>query len=134
MNANEMILHNIKFIHLYLGKIIPSLTIRVLARCLGPFFLRRIIQTEPKSSPRNLKTLPQVRSEMSDLDEKNFNQHKTQLHDLISQVDSMIENDRENGNPIYFNHVLYGNMSVLDMKGILAHHLTHHFIQFKIQK
>ncbi|MEM6572017.1 MAG: hypothetical protein AAF957_26615, partial [Planctomycetota bacterium] len=47
MNAPQMVRHSARFTDLYLGRIPVALPIRLLARLIGPIFLRKVLRGSP---------------------------------------------------------------------------------------
>jgi hypothetical protein len=132
MNASEMLSHNLNFIDLYLGHIPQPFFIRCMARLLGPYFIRRLINTSPESTPKNLMTLKELRTPVSASDDVHFNQLKTKLIQQLIYLDKMDEQQLtlDQPEPVIIDHVLYGKMLIKDLKTIIAHHLSHHLHQF----
>lgn len=119
MNAVQMVRHCSKFVDLYLGRIEVSAPIRVLARLIGPLFLRRVVKGSPTATPRNLKTLPSIRS-APDLD-ANFEAEVEALReglDAIAKLEGVVQ------------HPMYGKMDAESCKTLVRHHTAHHFHQF----
>lgn len=119
MTCPQMVRHCREFIDLYLGRVPVALPIRLLARLLGPVFLRRTLAKSPTATPRNLKTLPGIRAdEALTLD---FEAEKAQLLAGLEEVAALSG---------LLEHPLYGQMDSRDAVSLVRHHTAHHANQF----
>ena len=119
MNAVQMVRHNARFIDLYLGRIAVGVPVRWIARAVGPMFLKRVIKGSPFETPRNLRTLGQIRSAPdleADLDAEiaALRAQLAEMADLAGVVD----------------HPLYGRAEAESCRTLVRHHLAHHLHQF----
>jgi hypothetical protein len=119
MNATQMLAHCRDFHRLCLGELRPPRPTRFLARMLGPLFLRKFLRGSPFESPKNLRTLAEIRADAASAEE--FDQRKDELLDSMSALERVTDGHR---------HPLYGPMRGEDVRAIARHHLAHHLHQF----
>ena len=119
MTCTQMVRHCRKFIDLYLGRVAVPLRMRLLARLLGPLFLRRALAKSPTATPRNLKTLPGIRSGATPAGE--FEAERTKLLAAFDEVAALSGTH---------DHPLYGRMDAGDVVNLIRHHTAHHANQF----
>lgn len=123
MNATQMTRHCAQFIDLYLGRVPVAFPIRMIARAIGPFFLRRVLAKSPLETPRNLSTLPALR-----VDEDATLQHATERDRLL---EGFREVSRLSGT---ISHPLYGATEAADIQNLVRHHTAHHANQFGLME
>lgn len=119
MNSLQMCRHCINFIHLYQGKIPVSFPIRMIARLVGGFFLKKIITSSPKKTPKSLRTLSEINSK--DYDGKDLDLEKSTLIQLLKDIGELKG---------HIQHPLYGLMNSKDVIALIRHHTAHHMNQF----
>ncbi len=119
MKGAEMTRHCRRFIELYLGRIPVSFPIRMLARLLGPFFIARVMAKPPTETPKNLSTLPAIKSKQSEV--LDLNEERRLLFEAFDEV-AQLSGQRP--------HVLYGSMHADDVHALVRHHSAHHANQF----
>lgn len=119
MTCAQMLRHCRRFAELYLGRVHVALPMRLLARVLGPFFLRRTLRQSPTATPRNLSTLPTIRQRGPD--DLDFEAERAKLLEILAEV------QRLEG---VHAHPLYGDMDADDVIALVRHHSAHHANQF----
>lgn len=119
LDATGMVRHASRFVDLYCGRVRVAAPIRWAARLIGPLFLRKVIRSSPTATPRNLKTLPAIRS-AADLDA-----------DFVAEVEALraglAEVEALEG---VVEHPLYGRTAAESCRDLVRHHTAHHFHQF----
>ena len=119
MTPAQMLVHARHFVELYLGRG-PAIArpIRVLAKLIGPLFLRRVVAKSPRNTPRNLRTLGPlvVTDDGLDLDAERaaFQSALAEAAELTGTLE----------------HVLYGTMDATSVQTLIRHHTAHHLNQF----
>jgi hypothetical protein len=119
MTAAQMTRHCRLFAELCLGRVATPLPLRVVARLVGPWFLRRLLSRSPRRTPKNLRTLAPLRAttgENSDLDDER-RRLATVFAELANAPDPM-------------RHPLYGAMPRDSVQALVRHHTAHHLNQF----
>ncbi|MEM9381254.1 MAG: DUF1569 domain-containing protein [Planctomycetota bacterium] len=119
MDAPQMVRHSARFADLYLGRIPVSLPIRLVARMIGPMFLRKVLRGSPTATPKNLGTLPAIRSVPDQ--EIDFAAEVAELRarfDEVAALDGVVD------------HPMYGKMEAESCRSLVRHHTAHHFNQF----
>ena len=119
MSCPQMIRHCHRFIELYLGRVAVPWPTRVLARLLGPIFLRRTLGKSPTATPRNLTTLPALRARAGD--DPDFVRERELLLAALEEVAGLTGTCA---------HPLYGEMAADDVVALIRHHTAHHANQF----
>ena len=119
MNAPQMVRHSARFTDLYLGRIPVALPIRLLARLIGPIFLRKVLRGSPTATPKNLGTLPAIRS-APDLEVD----LAAEVADLRARFDEVAALEGT------LDHPMYGKMEAESCRSLVRHHTAHHFNQF----
>lgn len=119
MSVGQMLEHCARFNELCLGRIRPGWPIRLLARCLGPLFLRKLMGKSATEGPRELATLPQIRV----VDPVDFAAAQARLQDAILGLRDL---------PAGHRHPLYGMMSGDDVRTLARYHMGHHAHQFRL--
>lgn len=119
MSPAQMLRHNRGFVDLYLGRGAPvSAPIRMIARLIGPMFLRKVVASSPRETPRGLRTLGPLRATDDGLD---LDAERTALRSALAEAAAL-----EGVRP----HVLYGPMDAVSMQTLIRHHTAHHLNQF----
>lgn len=118
MNPAQMTRHCRVFIDLCMGRVAVSGFVRVLARMLGPLFIRRLLAKPPTRSPKNLKTLPPLRMNGLDL---SLSAERELLFAAFDELEALGDAHR---------HPLYGRMRKRDVIALVRHHTAHHALQF----
>lgn len=114
-----MLRHCRAFAELCLGRVQVALPVRVAARLLGPWFLRRLLRRSPLAAPRNLATLAPLRADpQQSLD---FEVERRALLAALDEIDAVQDGHR---------HPLYGAMPAVDVRNLVRHHTAHHLNQF----
>lgn len=119
MAPGEMLHHCARFTDLYLGRIAVKPWIRFAARLVGPLFLRRVMKTPATETPKNLKTLPQIRAREDD--GADFDQVRGRFLESLGAAEALKGT---------LDHALYGKMDAESAKGLVRHHTAHHLHQF----
>lgn len=119
MSPGAMLRHNSRFMELYLGQIAVKPWMRFAARLVGPLFLRRVMAMPAADTPKNLKTLPQIR--VRGEDDLDLEQERSRFIELIGAVEALEGS---------LDHALYGAMDAESAKGLVRHHTAHHLHQF----
>lgn len=119
MSCPQMIRHCRRFIELYLGRAAVPWPTRLLARLLGPIFLRKTLAKSPTATPRNLTTLPALRTGAGD--EPDFARERELLLTALAEVGGLTGTCA---------HPLYGEMAAEDIVALIRHHTAHHANQF----
>ena len=86
---------------------------------IGPLFLRSFLTKPIGATPRNIGTMPAIKSR-PDLD-LDFEAERTHFLDRLTEVEAL------DG---VIQHAMYGAMKADDAKALVRHHTTHHFHQF----
>ncbi|MEM6672678.1 MAG: hypothetical protein AAF726_07520 [Planctomycetota bacterium] len=121
MKAGQMVRHCAAFCDLYLGRVSVPMPIRAIARMIGPLFLRRVVKGSPTATPKNLKTLPSLRT------------GSEEALDLGAEVEVLRERLRAVGElEGVVQHVLYGPTEAEAVRTLVRHHTAHHLNQFGI--
>ena len=121
MTATEMLVHCREFNRLCLGEIRPNVFIRLLARLLGPVFLRKYLAKSVTETPRNLGTLPALRVRPEDATD--FDEAREALLVSLNAIEDCAARHR---------HPLYGELTKAEILGLVRHHGGHHAHQFGI--
>lgn len=119
MTAAQMTRHCRTFVELCLGRVRTGLAVRLLARALGPWFLRRMLRRSPQLAPKNLGTLPVLRT--GDADGLDLDEERASLLRTFEELRAA---------PDPLRHPLYGTMRRDDVIGLVRHHTAHHLNQF----
>ena len=119
MRAAQMTKHCRVFVELCLGNVKVGWPIRILARLLGPLFLRRLLPRSPLEAPKNVKTLPALRAD--DAEELDLDTERRLLAGAFDAVEAL---------PGEHRHPLYGAMRRADVAALIRHHTAHHANQF----
>ena len=119
MDAPQMLRHCSRFMDLYLGRIAVPGWARMVSRLIGPLFLRSFLTKPIGATPRNIGTMPAIKSR-PDLD-LDFEAERTHFLDRLTEVEAL------DG---VIQHAMYGAMKADDAKALVRHHTTHHFHQF----
>lgn len=120
MSPTAMLEHNRRFIELCDGKQPVGRVMRWMARLLGPLFLNRMLRGSPTDTPRNLRTLGVLRTEVAG-DAASFLSEKQAFLTALDVVESFTDGHR---------HPLYGPMKADSLQALVRHHTAHHFHQF----
>ena len=119
MDAPQMLRHCSRFMDLYLGRIAVPGWARMVSRLIGPFFLRSFLTKPIGATPRNIGTMPAIKSQPDlDLDFEAERTHFLERFTEVEALDGVIQ------------HAMYGAMKADDAKALVRHHTTHHFHQF----
>lgn len=118
MTPAQMTRHCRVFIDLCMGRVAVSGIVRVLARMLGPIFLRRLLAKPPTQSPKNLKTLSPLRMDDPGL---SLASERERLFAAFDELEALAGEHR---------HPLYGRMRKQDVIALARHHTAHHALQF----
>jgi hypothetical protein len=118
MNAPQMLLHCRTFVDLCLGRVPVGLPVRLLARLIGPMFLRRMLAKSPRQAPKDLTTLKPLRTGDAQVDLDGARR------DLAARFDEL------EALPAEHRHPLYGRMRKQDVIALVRHHTAHHANQF----
>ena len=119
MDAPQMLRHCSRFMDLYLGRIAVPGWARMVSRLIGPLFLRSFLTKPIGATPRNIGTMPAIKSQ-PDLD-LDFEAERTHFLDRLTEVEAL------DG---VIQHAMYGAMKADDAKALVRHHTTLHFHQF----
>ena len=119
MDAPQMLRHCSRFMDLYLGRIAVPGWARMVSRLIGPLFLRSFLTKPIGATPRNIGTMPAIKSR-PDLDLA-FEAERTHFLERLAEVEAL------DG---VIQHAMYGAMKADDAKALVRHHTTHHFHQF----
>ncbi|MEM7263911.1 MAG: hypothetical protein AAF488_18135 [Planctomycetota bacterium] len=119
MGPAQMLTHVHEFNRLYLGRISVSAPLRWMARGIGPFFLRRVLVKSPTETPRNLRTLGDLKIEEGEAGE--VEAARQQFLESLAEIEAI-----DDPHP----HILYGTMRATDVHSLVRHHLGHHLHQF----
>ena len=119
MDAPQMLRHCSRFMDLYLGRIAVSGWVRMVSRLIGPFVLRSFLTKPIGATPRNIGTMPAIKSR-PDLD-LDFEAERTRFLERLAEVEALVG---------VIQHAMYGAMKANDAKALVRHHTTHHFHQF----
>ena len=106
---------------LYLGRIAVSGWVRMVSRLIGPFVLRSFLTKPIGATPRNIGTMPAIKSR-PDLD-LDFEAERTRFLERLAEVEALVG---------VIQHAMYGAMKADDAKALVRHHTTHHFHQFGV--
>tara|TARA_R110002111_G_scaffold67263_3_gene109417 strand:- start:743 stop:1138 length:396 start_codon:yes stop_codon:yes gene_type:complete len=118
MQAAQMTRHCRVFVDLCLGRVPVALPIRILARILGPIFLRRLLAKSPTLAPKNLKTLKPLRIRDAGV---SLAVEREQLSATFDELEAL---------PAKHRHPLYGEMRKEDVIALVRSHTAHHANQF----
>ncbi|MCK5941906.1 MAG: DUF1569 domain-containing protein [Planctomycetes bacterium] len=118
MDAAQMLLHCRTFVDLCLGRVPVALPMRLLARALGPLFLRRLFARSPKEAPKDLTTLKPLRMDAAQAD---LDTARRELGQRFDELEAL---------PAQHRHPLYGRMRRQDVIALVRHHTAHHANQF----
>ncbi|QDV04657.1 hypothetical protein Poly30_01480 [Planctomycetes bacterium Poly30] len=119
LNAASMLEHCARFVDLYLGRLTVSRPVRIMARLLGPLFLKRVLAKSPTATPRNLRTLGEI--QVSPSAAAAFEPAAERLRSGLFELKGLSGVCR---------HVLYGQVEAETLKALVRHHTAHHFHQF----
>ena len=118
MGPAEMVAHCVAFVDLCLGRTRVSWPLRVLARLLGPRFLRRLLSRSVEEAPREVSTLRSLRMAGSG-------------GELAAALGALAERWQAlRSLPAEHRHPLYGPMRQEDVHALVRHHTAHHANQF----
>jgi len=118
MQPAQMVRHCRVFVDLCLGRVPIAWPVRVLARMLGPIFLRRMLAKSPTKAPKNLTTLKPLRMSDSGL---SLVFERDRLMAALAELETL---------PAEHHHPLYGRMRKQDVIALIRHHTAHHATQF----
>ncbi len=121
MNAAQMLAHCDAFHRLCLGEVRVGLPVRLLARAIGPLFLRRFLRKSPREAPRNLRTLEPLRQ--ADGVTPDFDAVRARLREGVAALQALEDGHR---------HPLYGPMASTSVRDLARHHMAHHANQFGV--
>ncbi len=119
MDALAMAEHCTRFVDLYRGRVHVPRAVRLIARMIGPLFLRKVVQKAPTATPKNLRTLGQIRATPGTVGD--LGAAKETLRERLLEVAAL-----EGLQP----HKLYGEMEAESVRTLVRHHTAHHFHQF----
>lgn len=124
MSPSQMLRHVNGFCDLYAGNLPVSWPVRLIAQLMGKRFLRRVAARSPMSTPRNMTTLPALRSGGDlgidfEAERDKFLAHIKWFGDLEARGGTA-------------QHPMYGEMGVGELAGLVRHHTAHHFHQFQL--
>jgi hypothetical protein len=119
MTPVEMVRHCRRFVDLYLGEIPVAAPMRLMARMLGPFFLRKMLRGSPRATPRNLRTLPAIR--VGSDGGLELDREREELLESFTRIEALAG---------VVPHPLYGSMHADDVRALVRHHTAHHANQF----
>lgn len=119
LNAPSMLEHCARFVDLYLGRLTVSRPIRIMARLIGPLFLKRVLAKSPTATPKNLRTLGEISVDP----------------DLITEFEPAADRLRAGLREVaglsgVCQHVMYGDTDAETLQALVRHHTAHHFHQF----
>lgn len=121
MSAAEMLHHVADFGDLYFGEIKINLFTRIIARLVGPLFLRTLTNKNPLGgTPRNLRTMSAIKASSSR--DADWEQGLKRVRALFQRLEMLTTETQK--------HPLYGTMHTADFKALVLHHTAHHFHQF----
>lgn len=124
LDATGMAQHCARFVDLYAGRVPVARPIRLLARLVGPLFLKRVVAKSPTRTPRNLSTLPALRVDATapaERDPAHFADARTRLDAALAEAATWTGT---------LDHVLYGPTDAETARNLVRHHTGHHFHQF----
>jgi hypothetical protein len=119
MDSGAMLEHCSSFVDLYLGKVRVGRGVRMIARLIGPMFLKRVIAKSPTATPKNLRTLSEIKTEAGGA--ADLGPAKERLRAGLEEVRAMDGVQ---------THVLYGASEAESLRSLVRHHTAHHFHQF----
>ncbi len=119
MDAAAMLEHCASFVDLYLGRVRVGQPVRMIARLIGPIFLRKVMAKSPTATPKNLRTLSEIKTKAGGA--VDLGPAKERLRAGLEEVRVM---DGVQA------HVLYGASEAESLRSLVRHHTAHHFHQF----
>ena len=114
-----MLRHCSRFMDLYLGRIAVPGWARMVSRLIGPLFLRSFLTKPIGATPRNIGTMPAIKSRPEVV--LDFEAERARFLDRLTEVEAL------DG---VIQHAMYGAMKADDAKALVRDHTTHHFHQF----
>ena len=119
MDASRMLEHCRRFNDLCLGRVRVGRGVRILARLIGPMFIKRFVRNSALRSPRSLRTLDAIRV----VDPTEIEAARAALLNSIDEIAAVADGHR---------HPLYGSMRAVDVRNLARHHMAHHAHQFRL--